>query len=130
MAHSNESGSSDIPSFRSRLSFFEGQTDSSCNPNPTRRQRPERTLSKLFCDSSLNETETNIPGSTSVTSLNSRRGTEQVRLKISGGVEESRADEEDKNQDNGGGGEDMLKSLLALALLKGAVDSASRTKSM
>lgn len=45
-------------------------------------------------------------------------------------MEESRDDEEDKNQDNGGGGEDMLKSLLALALLKGAVDSASRTKSM
>lgn len=78
----------------------------------------------------MNETETNIPRSTSVTSLNPRRGTEQVRLNISSGVEESRVDDEDKNQDNGGGGEDMLNSLLTLALLKGAVDSTSKTKSM
>lgn len=129
MAHSNESGSSDIPSFRSRLSFFEGQTNSSYNPN-TRRPQSERTLSELLSASSLNETETNIPLSKSVTSLNPRRGTEQVRLNISSGVEESRVDEEDKNQDNGGGGEDVLNSLFTLALLKGAVDSASKTKSM
>ena len=129
MAHSNESGSSDIPSFRSRLSFFEGQTNSSYNPN-TRRPQSERTLSELLSASSLNETEANKPRSTSVTSLNPRGGTEQVRLNISSGVEESRVDEEDKNQDNGGGGEDMLNSLLTLALLKGAVDSTSKTKSM
>ena len=129
MAHSNESGSSDIPSFRSRLSFFEGQTNSSYNPN-IRRPQSERTLSELLSASSLNETETNIPLSKSVTSLNPRRGTEQVRLNISSGVEESRVDEEDKNQDNGGGGEDVLNSLFTLALLKGAVDSASKTKSM
>lgn len=129
MAHSNESGSSDIPSFRSRLSFFEGQTNSSYNPN-TRRPQSERTLSELLSASSLNETEANKPRSTSVTSLNPRRGTEQVRLNISSGVEESRVDEEDKNQDNGGGGEDVLNSLFTLALLKGAVDSASKTKSM
>ena len=78
----------------------------------------------------MNETETNIPRSTSATSLNPRGGTEQVRLNISSGVEESRVDDEDKNQDNGGRGEDMLNSLLTLALLKGAVDSASKTKSM
>ena len=129
MAHSNESGSSDIPSFRSRLSFFEGQTNSSYNPN-TRRPQSERTLSELLSASSLNETEANKPRSTSVTSLNPRGGTEQVRLNISSGVEESRVDDEDKNQDNGGGGEDMLNSLLTLALLKGAVDSTSKTKSM
>lgn len=129
MAHSNESGSSDIPSFRSRLSFFEGQTNSSYNPN-TRRPQSERTLSELLSASSLNETEANKPRSTSVTSLNPRGGTEQVRLNISSGVEESRVDEEDKNQDNGGGGEDVLNSLFTLALLKGAVDSASKTKSM
>ena len=128
MAHSNKSRSSDIPSFLSRLSFLESQTDSSSNRTPTRTHPSERLLSELFSASSLNETETNIPRSTSVRSLNSRRGTKQLNLNISGDVEESGDDEKDKNQENGGGGEDMLKSLLALALLKGAADSASQTK--
>ena len=129
MAHSDKSGLSDISSFRSRLSFFEGQTDSSNKPKPTRAHQSERRLSELFSSTSLNETETNMSRSTSATSLNTSRSTKQLKLNISGAAEESENDEEDTNQDNGGGGEDMVKSLLALALLKDAVDSASRTKS-
>lgn len=128
MSQSNTSRS-DIPSFRYRLRFFEGQSDSSSKPLPDRTEESKRSLSKLFSASSLNETKINIPRSTSITSSNTRRGNEQLLLNIRGGVEGSSDDEEDKNQDNGGDGEDILKGLLTLGLLKDAVDSASRTKS-
>ena len=128
MSQSNTLGS-DIPSFCYRLRFFEGQSDSSSKPLPDRTEESKRSLSKLFSASSLNETKINIPRSTSITSSNTRRGNEQLLLNIRGGVEGSSDDEEDKNQDNGGDGEDILKGLLTLGLLKDAVDSASRTKS-
>ena len=128
MSQSNTLGS-DIPSFCYRLRFFEGQSDSSSKPLPDRTEESKRSLSELFSASSLNETKINIPRSTSVTSSNTRRGNEQLLLNICGGVEGSSDDEEDKNQDNWGDGEDILKGLLTLALLKDAVDSASRTKS-
>lgn len=128
MSQSNTS-ESDISSLRYRLRFFEGQSDSSSKHLPDRTEESNRSLSECFSASSLNETKINIPRSTSVTSSNTRRGNEQLLLNICGGVEESSDDEEDKNQDNGGDGEDVLKGVLTLALLKDAVDSASRTKS-